>query len=230
MEEQWLRGLGSRAETAFGQRARQLLRDRRPLAARGQCGSVAVEIAQRLRREGEEVALLVLIDVPARYIESSDIRAMRDLAGWIVKLAALIEQSSGSRARHPRGRVARSRGRRSDADPQRADAGHRRNASGADVSNVRGLLNASIANSQARHTPRSVLPAPTTLFRQRSGLRLQRCGRSRCHARNVDDGLAVLSVRGCDGDSNRCRKFSGKYDGRGNCRNEVNGVLIVIDN
>jgi len=128
-------------------------------------GSVAVEIAQRLRREGEEVALLVLIDVPARYIESSDISAMRDLAGWIVKLAALIEQSSGGRARHPRGRVARSRGRRSDADPQRADAGHRRNASGADVSNVRGLLNVFIANSQARYTPKSVLPVPITLFR-----------------------------------------------------------------
>ncbi len=31
-------------------------------------------------------------------------------------------------------------------------------------------------------------------------------------------------------DSNRCRKYNGKHDGRGNCRNKANGVLMNIDN
>jgi thioesterase domain-containing protein len=138
-----------------------------PYLLGGHCfgGSVAFEIAQRLRREGEEVALLVLIDVPARYIEPSDIGAMRDTAGWIVKLAALIEQSSGVGLDI---REEALRGLEDDAQLQVLNARMQAIGAmppGADVSNVRGLLNVFVANSRARYTPKSVLPVPIALFR-----------------------------------------------------------------
>ena len=138
-----------------------------PYLLGGHCfgGSVAFEIAQRLRREGEEVALLVLIDVPARYIESSNISAMRDLAGWIAKLAALIEQSSGVVLDISEDEL---RGLEDGAQLQILNARMQAIGAmppGADVSSVRGLLNVFIANSQARYTPTSVLPVPIALFR-----------------------------------------------------------------
>jgi amino acid adenylation domain-containing protein len=138
-----------------------------PYLLGGHCfgGSVAFEIAQRLRREGEEVALLVLIDVPARYIESSETAATRDLAGWIAQLAAVIEQSSGVVLDIRENDL---RDMNDDARLQVLNARMQAVGAmppGADVSNVRGLLNVFIANSQARYVPQSVLPVPIALFR-----------------------------------------------------------------
>jgi len=139
-----------------------------PYLLGGHCfgGSVAFEIAQRLRRDGEEVALLVLIDVPSRYIESSETAASRDLAGWVAGLATIIEQSSGVVLG-----IREEDLRDLDDDDARLQLLNERMQSvgavppGADVANVRGLLNVFVANSMARYTPQSVLPVPIAVYR-----------------------------------------------------------------
>jgi amino acid adenylation domain-containing protein len=68
-----------------------------PYCLGGHCfgAVVAFEIAQQLIRSGEEVALLVVLNVPAPRAGRSE--AIRDLddATWVVKLGRLLEQASG---------------------------------------------------------------------------------------------------------------------------------------
>ena len=138
-----------------------------PYLLGGHCfgGSVAFEIAQQLRRLGEEVALLVLVDVPSRYIETSESAAARDNASWIARLGAVIEESSrvvlGLREEELRGL---------DADAQLEALNARLQSigampPGADVASVRGLLDVFVANSRARYTPTGVHPVPIAVLR-----------------------------------------------------------------
>ena len=137
-----------------------------PYLLGGHCfgGSVAFEISQLLLAKGEEVALLVLIDVPSRYIETGDGIAHDDPA-WIAKLAAIINESAGVDLGIDASTLSAL-----DAEAQLQCLNERMQAvgampPGADVAKVRGLLNVFVANSQARYAPRNVLPVPIALFR-----------------------------------------------------------------
>ncbi len=138
-----------------------------PYLLGGHCfgGSVAFEISQLLRREGEEVELLVLIDVPSRYIESSENTQTHGNAAWIAKFAAIVDESSGVELGITEADLAPL-----DFDAQLQCLNERMQAVGAmppeaDVASVRGLLKVFIANSKARYTPRDVLPVPIALYR-----------------------------------------------------------------
>ncbi|QSX77638.1 non-ribosomal peptide synthetase [Agrilutibacter solisilvae] len=139
---------------------------RGPYLLGGHCfgGSVAFEIAQCLRREGEEVERLVLIDVPSRYLEGMD-TAQPDDAAWIARLAAIVRESSGTDLQLTQELL-----RPLDPADQLALLNERMQAAGfmppgADVAKVRGLLRVFVANSLARYSPRDVLPVPIALFR-----------------------------------------------------------------
>lgn len=138
-----------------------------PYLLGGHCfgGSVAFEISQLLRRAGEEVRLLVLIDVPSRYIESNENTQSHSDATWIAKFAAIVDESSGVELGITEADLVEL-----DFDAQLRRLNERMQAVGAmppdvDVSSVRGLLKVFIANSKARYNPRDVLPVPIALYR-----------------------------------------------------------------
>ncbi len=102
----------------------------RSTAARA--GAASIEPAYRAASDAEEGAPGPRLR-PTVLGRGARIRAARSdtcsaTAGPISVWWSLLGRPG--RVRHPRGRVARSRGWRSIADPQRADAGYRRNASG----------------------------------------------------------------------------------------------------
>ena len=137
-----------------------------PYLLGGHCfgGSVAFEISQRLLAQGEEVELLVLIDVPSRYIASAAAVA-NDAPVWIARLAAVIDESAGVDLGIDEAALTAL-----DADAQLQLLNERMQVVGAmppdaDVAKVRGLLKVFVANSQARYAPREVRPVPIALFR-----------------------------------------------------------------
>jgi amino acid adenylation domain-containing protein len=138
-----------------------------PYLLGGHCfgGLVAFEVSQQLRRQGEEVALLVVMDVPARRPEGDLALAGADDTTWLVKLAGVIKESSGKdlgvtyEALQP-----------FDAEARLHYFKERMQAAGflppgADVSHVCGLLRVFVANSTARYAPQDVRPVPIVLFR-----------------------------------------------------------------
>jgi len=138
-----------------------------PYVLGGHCfgGLVAFEISQQLRREGEEVALLVLMDVPARYIDNDAEPATTDDTTWLVKLAGVVSESTGTDLG-----VKEEDLRQRDATAQLQYFNERMQAAGflppgADVAKMRGLLRVFAANSTARYRPSEVLPVPIVLLR-----------------------------------------------------------------
>jgi len=138
-----------------------------PYLLGGHCfgGLVAFEASQQLRRQGEEVALLVVMDVPARRPEGDPAPAGADDITWLVKLAGVIKESSGKDLG-----VTREALQPFDAEARLHYFKERMQAAGflppgADVSPVRGLLRVFVANSTARYAPQDVRPVPIVLFR-----------------------------------------------------------------
>lgn len=138
-----------------------------PYLIGGHCfgGLVAFEISQQLCREGQDVALLVLMDVPARYLDNGADVAQADDTTWLVKLAGVVSESTGTDLG-----VTEELLRQQDADAQLQFFNERMQAvgflpPGADVAKMRGLLRVFAANSTARYTPRDVQPVPIVLFR-----------------------------------------------------------------
>jgi thioesterase domain-containing protein len=126
---------------------------------------VAFELAQQLRRQGQEVARLVLMDVPARYLDNAAESAKADDTTWLVKLAGVVNESTGADLG-----VTEDVLRQMDADGQLQFFNERMQAvgflpPGADVAKMRGLLRVFAANSTARYTPHDVQPVPIVLFR-----------------------------------------------------------------
>jgi amino acid adenylation domain-containing protein len=138
-----------------------------PYRLGGHCfgGWVAFEMAQQLRRDGQQVALVALLDSPAPRAELAPGADSLDEAAWLERLGAILTESSGVSLGI-------------DAEALRClDAGTRiehfracmQNAGllppGAGSAQVRGFLRVFIANSQARYVPRDVRPVPLILFR-----------------------------------------------------------------
>jgi amino acid adenylation domain-containing protein len=138
-----------------------------PYLLGGHCfgGLVAFEISQQLRRQGQEVALLVLMDVPARYLDNGVDPAKADDTTWLVKLAGVVSESTGADLG-----VTEDVLRQLDAEAQLQFFNERMQAMGflppgADVAKMRGLLRVFAANSTARYTPHNVQPVPIVLLR-----------------------------------------------------------------
>jgi thioesterase domain-containing protein len=140
-----------------------------PYLLGGHCfgGLVAFEMAQQLRRRGEQIALLVIMDVPARRPKSGppSSHGDGDQTAALVKLAGVISESSGKdlgiteAALRPLAAAAqldmfRERMQHAGFLPP-----------GAGLAQVRGMLRVFTANGSARYTPRDVLPVPVVLCR-----------------------------------------------------------------
>jgi amino acid adenylation domain-containing protein len=138
-----------------------------PYRLGGHCfgGWVAFEMAQQLRRDGQQVALVALLDSPAPRAELAPGADSLDEAAWLERLGAILTEASGVSLGI-------------DAEALRClDTGARiehfracmQNAGllppGAGGAQVRGFLRVFNANSQARYVPRDVRPVPLMLCR-----------------------------------------------------------------
>lgn len=135
-----------------------------PYRIAGHCfgGLVAFEIAQQLLRAGETIDLLMLIDVPARRPAAP---LPTDDTGWLVKLAAVIRESSGCDLE-----LSEQGLRGLTAEAQLELFRDRMMAAGflppgAGVAQVRGLLRVFAASGAADYAPHEPQALPIALFR-----------------------------------------------------------------
>ncbi len=133
----------------------------------GHCfgGLVAFEMAQQLRMQGETVAQLVLMDVPAQRPQNHPELLRADDSVWIVKLAGVMKESSGVDLGITTEGLSNL-----DAMAQLSLLKERMQSAGflppgADIAKVRGLLRVFAANNTAHYEPRTLQPIPITLFR-----------------------------------------------------------------
>jgi amino acid adenylation domain-containing protein len=138
-----------------------------PYVLGGHCfgGLVAFEMSQQLLRQGESVALLVIMDVPARRPGSEQDIPGADDTTWLIKLAGVMKESSGTDLG-----ISETALRELDATAQLHYFNERMQAAGflppgADVAKVRGLLRVFASNSTARYAPQDLQPVPIVLFR-----------------------------------------------------------------
>jgi amino acid adenylation domain-containing protein len=135
-----------------------------PYRVAGHCfgGLVAFEITQQLRRAGEEVDILMLIDVPARR-PAGELPA--DDLGWLMKLSQIIKESSGQelglnmaelRELSPEAQLMAFRKAMVSAGVLPDTAG---------IAQVRGLLRVFATNGAAVYEPHDVQPVPIAVFR-----------------------------------------------------------------
>lgn len=135
-----------------------------PYRIAGHCfgGLVAFEVAQQLKRAGEEIDILMLIDVPAK---RPDGEMPKDDMGWLLKLADVIRESSGKdlglneatlRQLDAAGQLSAFREAMVSAGVFPPEAG---------VAQVRGLLRVFATNGATRYAPRDVQPLPIVVFR-----------------------------------------------------------------
>jgi amino acid adenylation domain-containing protein len=127
---------------------------------------VAFEMAQQLRRHGEEVALLVVLDAPAPRPDLMQLgEDVDDDAFWIAKLGAAMGESAGIDLGIDHARLsaldAQARLNHFGECMQRAGV----LPPGAGLGPVRGLLGVFVANSKARYAPQDVRKVPIALFR-----------------------------------------------------------------
>jgi amino acid adenylation domain-containing protein len=140
-----------------------------PYLLGGHCfgGIVAFEMAQQLERQGQEVALLAILDAPAPIAGNVPAMAGLDNAAWLAKIAGSIEEVSGKslnvtyEALQP-------------LDPE-AQLNYFKERlqhvgflpPGAGINQVRGLVDVSKANLRAmgKYATHDVRPTPIALFR-----------------------------------------------------------------
>jgi amino acid adenylation domain-containing protein len=138
-----------------------------PYLLAGHCfgGLVAFEMAQQLKRQGQEVSMLALFDVPAPQPLTPVVPGTLDDAIYVVKIAASIEQLAGIElgisyenltGLTPEGQLNRLKDKLQEIGflPPNAQ-----------TQQVRGLVQVAKANHQVRYWPGKVLPVPITLFR-----------------------------------------------------------------
>ena len=134
----------------------------------GHCfgGIVAFEIAQQLAREGQAIALLAVLDIPAPGQDAASAVCDADDATWVLRLGQLLEQSTGKNLGLSLDEL-----RLLDLEEQ---AQYLKEGMikaqmlppGAGTSQVRGLVQVFKANSRARYIPPAqVHPVPIALFR-----------------------------------------------------------------
>jgi amino acid adenylation domain-containing protein len=136
----------------------------------GHCfgGLVAFEMAQQLRAQGEQVALVALVDVPAPHSAGEAVAVepeAYDEAAWLAKLGEIMSETIGAELG-----IDASALQRLDAAGRLAHFKERLQAAGllppgAPDSSVRGLLGVFVANTRARYAPREVQPLPIALYR-----------------------------------------------------------------
>jgi amino acid adenylation domain-containing protein len=139
-----------------------------PYLLGGHCfgGWVAFEMAQQFRRQGQEVALVALLDSPAPRLDAPPPGANGiDEPAWLARLGAILTESSGIdlgvdaealRRLDSEARFDYFRARMQSAGLLPPDAG---------IAQVRGFLRVFIANSQARYVPSNVRSVPLAIFR-----------------------------------------------------------------
>jgi thioesterase domain-containing protein/aryl carrier-like protein len=127
---------------------------------------VAFEMAQQLRKQGEEVAFLAVLDAPAPRSHLMQLgEDVDDDAFWIAKLGAAMGESASINLGIDRAQL-------SEMDPEArllhfGECMQRAGLlpPGAGLAQVRGLLRVFVANSKARYAPQDVRTVPITLFR-----------------------------------------------------------------
>jgi thioesterase domain-containing protein/acyl carrier protein len=139
-----------------------------PYLLGGHCfgGWVAFEMAQQLRRDGEEIALLTILDAPAPHPTMSRLdEDHSDDAAWIAKLGAALAEDAGTdlgidyatlRTLEPDAQLVYFRDRMQAAGLLPPEAG---------MAQVRGFVRVFIANSRARYLPKDAQPLRIALFR-----------------------------------------------------------------
>jgi amino acid adenylation domain-containing protein len=135
-----------------------------PYRIAGHCfgGLVAFEMAQQLRRAGEEIETLMLIDVPARQLPG---QLPTDDLAWLLKLADVIRESSGQDLGLKEDEL-----RGLDATQQllafrQAMVSAQVLPEGAGTAQVRGLLRVFATNGAMKYAPSDVRPLPIVVFR-----------------------------------------------------------------
>ena len=149
----------------------QTVQPQGPYLLGGHCfgAVVAFEMAQQLQRQGQEVALLAILDAPAPIAVQAAVMHDLDEAVWLTKIASSIEQASGKSLgiRHETLAPLTSEGRLQCLKERLQDVGFL--PPGAGVKHVRGLVEVSKANvrAQLRYVPKDIRPTRITLFRAR---------------------------------------------------------------
>jgi amino acid adenylation domain-containing protein len=140
-----------------------------PYLLGGHCfgGLVAFELARQLRRRGEEVALVALIDSPAPRPAAEDfaVGEEEDESVWLGRLGAIMAEA----VQKDLGVDPAALGGL-DFEAQLAYFREKLQAAallppGAGTAQVRGLLRVFMANTRARYAPGALSPVPVTLFR-----------------------------------------------------------------
>jgi amino acid adenylation domain-containing protein len=127
---------------------------------------VAFEMSQQLERQGEEVALLAVLDAPAPRPNLAQLgEDIDDDAFWITKLGVAMGESAGTDLGVDHARL-------SALEPEArlqyfAECMQRATLlpPGAGLAQVRGLLAVFVANSKARYAPQNTRKIPIVLFR-----------------------------------------------------------------
>lgn len=127
---------------------------------------IAFEMAQQLRRAGDEVALVVVIDSPAPYPKAeSSSHETADEAAWLAKFGAILSESAGKDLGIDYRQLCCL-----GADAQLVYFKDRMEAAGllppaTPVEQVRGFFRVFVQNSKTSYLPQSVQPVPIAIFR-----------------------------------------------------------------
>ncbi|WP_374090560.1 amino acid adenylation domain-containing protein [Methylomicrobium lacus] len=143
------------------------VRPKGPYRLGGHCfgAVVAFEIAQQLIRDGDEVDLLTVLNVPAPRAQRPDAGHGLDYAAWVVKLGRLLEQSSGQSLDLDYEEI-----KLLDKEAQLEHLKNRMNKAGflppeAGVGPVRGLVEVLKTNGSIEYFPEAPVPVPIALLR-----------------------------------------------------------------
>ncbi len=133
----------------------------------GHCfgGLVAFEMAQQLRRAGDDVAIVAIMDQPAPSDVALDVDEHDDVV-WLLRIATALQEATGRELNLP----AEDELRPLDADAQLEHLRTRMQVCemlppSAGTDQVRGFVEVFKANSLARYNPSQPIPVPVVLFR-----------------------------------------------------------------
>jgi len=126
---------------------------------------IAFEMAQQLRRDGEEIGAVIVIDSPAPYLKpEADDEAAND-AAWLTKFGEILSESAGRDLGIDLRRLSCLGGEaQMNYFKERMEAGGLI-PPGTPLSQVRGFFRVFIQNSKTSYLPKDPQPVPIALFR-----------------------------------------------------------------
>lgn len=138
-----------------------------PYLLGGHCfGSwIAFEMSQQLRRQGEEIAAVLVIDSPAPFLKPEEGETEANDAAWLAKFGEILSESAGKDLGINYRQLCCLGG---DAQlnyfRERMEAGGLI-PPGTPLSQVRGFFQVFVQNSKTSYMPRETMPVPIALFK-----------------------------------------------------------------